>query len=313
MFAQFLAGLSRRVASVEYFIPVCLVLTTTVLLGACSGSISRETYAGMADQLQDAGLLRTDRAPADAPYTAEEITRNFQRIAFSYEFQFRDGQVVNEPLEKPLNRWAGLIRYRIMGDGVTQADIEDVARLTQEVSALTGLRFDASDGAHDMLITIASTKGRADIAEFFRSRQMFKYRERYEMWQASPTWVCGATMSGAKDGSDQLVYAHIFMGAELQGILRQSCLHEEIVQALGLTNDHPDARPSIFNDDQEFALLTDHDATLLRVLYDPALRPGMTKAEAMPIVSRNVSRHMSAMAHMAYRNRLAARPATPKL
>ena len=37
-------------------------------------------------------------------------------------------------------------------------------------------------------------------------------------------------------------------------------------------------------DDEEFALLTPHDALLLRILYDRRLRPGMTPAEATPIV-----------------------------
>ena len=43
---------------------------------------------------------------------------------------------------------------------------------------------------------------------------------------------------------------------------------------MGLPNDSPEARPSLFNDDLEFALLTEHDAILLRMLYDPRLRPG---------------------------------------
>lgn len=45
------------------------------------------------------------------------------------------------------------------------------------------------------------------------------------------------------------------------------------------------ARPSIFNDDEEFSLLTRHDELLLRILYDPRLRPGITEAEARPIVT----------------------------
>jgi len=55
---------------------------------------------------------------------------------------------------------------------------------------------------------------------------------------------------------------------------------------MGLSNDSPDARPSIFNDDEEFALLTRHDELLLQILYDRRLRPGMTEAEAAPIVRR---------------------------
>ena len=66
--------------------------------------------------------------------------------------------------------------------------------------------------------------------------------------------------------------------------MRLSCLHEELAQGLGLANDSPQARPSIFNDDEEFALLTPMDEYLLAMLYDPSLRPGMTEAEVRPIV-----------------------------
>jgi len=43
-----------------------------------------------------------------------------------------------------------------------------------------------------------------------------------------------------------------------------------------LANDSPSARPSIFNDDDEFALLTTHDEMLLKMLYDKRLSAGMT-------------------------------------
>jgi hypothetical protein len=72
--------------------------------------------------------------------------------------------------------------------------------------------------------------------------------------------------------------------AELPPLLRRSCLHEELAQGMGLANDSPAARPSIFNDDEEFAELTRHDELLLQILYDPRLAPGMTEAEALPIV-----------------------------
>ncbi len=47
--------------------------------------------------------------------------------------------------------------------------------------------------------------------------------------------------------------------AEHPDLLRLSCFHEELAQGLGLANDSPAARPSIFNDDEEFALLTHQD------------------------------------------------------
>jgi len=67
--------------------------------------------------------------------------------------------------------------------------------------------------------------------------------------------------------------------------LRLSCIHEEIAQGLGLSNDSPAARPSIFNDDEEFGLLTTHDEFLLRMLYDPRMRAGMDAAQARAVAN----------------------------
>jgi hypothetical protein len=72
--------------------------------------------------------------------------------------------------------------------------------------------------------------------------------------------------------------------AEHPDLMRLACIHEEIAQGLGLVNDSPQARPSIFNDNEEFGLLTRHDELLLRLLYDSRLTPGMTVAVAEPLV-----------------------------
>ena len=81
--------------------------------------------------------------------------------------------------------------------------------------------------------------------------------------------------------------------SEHPDLLRLTCIHEELAQALGLPNDSNAARPSIFNDDEEFALLTPQDEAMLRLLYNPALHPGMTEAQARPIVQTLASRLMN--------------------
>jgi hypothetical protein len=92
----------------------------------------------------------------------------------------------------------------------------------------------------------------------------------------------------AVEGPQPNVYrtAVAVVRAELPDLLRRSCLHEELAQAMGLANDWPGARPSIFNDDEEFALLTRHDEILLQMLYDPRLSPGMTADQARPLVTQ---------------------------
>ena len=96
------------------------------------------------------------------------------------------------------------------------------------------------------------------------------------------TYCLVYAMSEGSSGRYSRAFAVI--RAEHPELLRLSCMHEEIAQAMGLANDSPRARPSIFNDDEEFALLTVQDELMLRMLYNPALRPGMTEAEARPIV-----------------------------
>jgi hypothetical protein len=55
---------------------------------------------------------------------------------------------------------------------------------------------------------------------------------------------------------------------------------------MGLANDSPRARPSIFNDDEEFGFLTRQDEMLLKLLYDPRLHVGMSARDARPIVQQ---------------------------
>ena len=231
-------------------------------------------------------VLRTDTNPADVPFNVRDLSNSFEDIVFQYEFHFRDGILIRAPIEKPLKRWEGTIRYQLIGDAVEQRDIQTVAHLTARLSTLTGLQFTAVDQAPDMQISIATAKGRREISQMLGETGQDIYRQRYDLWRRTPGWVCGATLSSDANDRNRLVQAHIFLPAEASGLRRQACLHEEIVQSLGLTNDSDRARPSIFNDDQEFALLTTHDEILVAALYDPRLSPGMNAGQATPIARR---------------------------
>ncbi|XHC07518.1 DUF2927 domain-containing protein [Rhodophyticola porphyridii] len=60
----------------------------------------------------------------------------------------------------------------------------------------------------------------------------------------------------------------------------RDCLHEEVSQAIGPLNDLYRLSDSVFNDDNFNAVLTGFDMLVLRAYNDPALRSGMTRAEA---------------------------------
>jgi hypothetical protein len=60
-----------------------------------------------------------------------------------------------------------------------------------------------------------------------------------------------------------------------------ACVVEEMTQVMGLPNDSDDISPSIFNDSSEDNELTDLDRWLVRLLYDPAMKPGMDRQTAL--------------------------------
>ena len=91
----------------------------------------------------------------------------------------------------------------------------------------------------------------------------------------------------------EIVYAGIIIPvdqARSRGKL-VACIVEEITQVLGLPNDSDKAYPSIFNDHTPEDLLSPLDVVLLQLLYEPELKPGMTKAQVKPIVQKILKRY----------------------
>ena len=107
-----------------------------------------------------------------------------------------------------------------------------------------------------------------------------------------PNHVCMVVTVPHSDKSKGIRSAVAIVRAELTGKMRQSCIQEELAQGMGLPNDCRTARPSIFNDNEEFGVLTRHDEALMTMLYNPALRSGMPRKDVMPIVERLSRRAM---------------------
>ncbi|MEL6217065.1 MAG: DUF2927 domain-containing protein [Pseudomonadota bacterium] len=167
------------------------------------------------------------------------------------------------------------IKHRLPGFGL---------RLTQA----TGLEIRRAEQDPNMLIFFLDEVGRDQVGALFEREPEYRpLADLFSAWAADPKWPCSAEFYyHAPDRPDayEIYFAVVYIRTEVTGLSRRSCIEEEIAQTLGLARDDPSLRPSIFNDDEEFALMTDHDAALLSLLYDERLRPGMTAATAMPIV-----------------------------
>ena len=275
------------------FVRAAAGMLAAALLAGCAPTTA-ERYDAMTAAMERRGLMRTEIAPADALFGNAELIRNFERIAFFSEFaEPEDGpegvRLVERVTPSPLFRWTGPVRWKIEGDGADEADRAAMRRLAGRLAAATGLVFEEVEADPNMAILIASDQVRRDFVGMIREAGLESRMALAKAWARQDRFPCVGQIGSSGAGADRQVRALVLIKAETQGVLREACLHEEVAQSLGLPNDDFTVRPSIFNDDQEFALLTAHDAWLLRILYDPRLRHGMEAAEGMPIVRRIVA------------------------
>ncbi len=263
-------------------------LSLLIVVAGCSERPSAAAYAAFETKQRAKGKLRTETAPADAPYDAADLVRNFERIALYHEADPTKPGGERNWVPNPLRRWDGPLRYSLLGFGVTPEDRDEVARLMHRIAGLTGLEIAESEEDPNYWILISTPEERDGIAADL-ARISPRLAKSFDFWLDNRQVFCIADNLFIGEDRTRIYGGLTVIGAEIGGLLRRACLHEEIVQSLGLANDHPDVRPSIFNDDGEFALLTEHDEHLLRILYDPRLEPGMTAEEAMPIVRQIVA------------------------
>jgi hypothetical protein len=87
-------------------------------------------------------------------------------------------------------------------------------------------------------------------------------------------------------GKDQLFRirrAEVILPVDAGEFAFYDCAYEELLQALGAINDDRSVPWTMFNDEVQMGFFDVYDQYLLNILYDPRVRPGMTKEEVSAI------------------------------
>ena len=246
-------------------------------------------YSGIEARLVGNGLLRTDGGGPDTPFRADQLATHFERIALYDEYILQGDRFVARETAARLRRWVQPVRIQAhFGDTVDAAQqAEDRAVLgtfVTRLARLTGhpIQTVSSGGNYHVLYMNADSLAASGplLRELVPGISDATIRE---IGTLNRSTFC-AVYAFSQTGGSEYVAAVAIIRDEHPDLLRRSCVHEEVAQGLGLPNDSAAARPSIFNDDEEFALLTRMDEQMLRILYDRRLRLGMTPDEARPIV-----------------------------
>lgn len=273
---------------------------TTAAPSARSQDLARY-YAAVQRDLLTSGLLRRDGGGPDTPFSADILARNFENIALYDEYTRGGGLSARGGTSGRLSRWNGPVRVGTeFGASVPMSrrtqDQANIASYVDRLARVTGHSISVQPNSANFHVFVAGEDDRAFVQQRLKQLIPTISQTELDLFQNLPkSYYClVVAISGSRSPYDY-TRAVALIRAEHPDLMRLSCIHEEIAQGLGLPNDSPGARPSIFNDDDEFALLTNHDELLLAMLYDPRLKPGMAADEARPI-ARIIARDLMGQA-----------------
>jgi hypothetical protein len=251
-------------------------------------------YARLQNDLLTQGLLRGDGGGPDTPFTDTQLARNFVRIALFNEY--RDDSDFRHPQAtiSNLRRWTGPIRMSVeFGASVplAQRDVDEasISTYAARLSRVSGVPIRMTDRNPNFHVLFLDEDDRRAYGDRLRALIPNISDATVRTFENLPRDQLCVVIGTFAPGQSNYIKAVAMIRAEHPSLMRSACIHEELAQGMGLANDSPGARPSIFNDDEEFALLTTHDELLLRMLYDPRLQTGMAPAVAAPI-ARQIAR-----------------------
>ena len=252
----------------------------------------RKYYSNLQADLLVQGLMRKDGGGPDTPYSADMLARNFERIAFYDEHKIGTRLQASSGEARLLARWDAPVRVTVeFGPSVSkdQRTLDNglVTNFTNRISSLTGHPVRNAATRANFHVLVVGEDDRSAMQSRFAALLPNLSRANQALLQNLPRDMhCLVVVSHGDSITPRITSAVAIVRAEHPDLLREACFHEEIAQGMGLVNDSPNARPSIFNDDDEFAFLTSHDEKLLQMLYDPRLKIGMSADEARPIVKQ---------------------------
>ncbi|MDA9609767.1 DUF2927 domain-containing protein [Paracoccaceae bacterium] len=250
----------------------------------------RKYYTRLEERKISLGLLRQDGGGADTPFDVDDIAEAFGQLAFYNEYDIDENRLLPNSKSVNLAKWKSNTNISVrFGSSVNtkqkDIDIKEINNLIDNLSRVTNHNIKIRRQNANIYVVVANQKEIKDlIGEIGSQRPEFDPKRIPIITQLPKDIHCMAMTSMNAEPNSEIASALVIIRSELPNLMRRACFHEEIAQSLGLTNDSHFARPSIFNDDDEFATLTQFDEILLQILYDRRLHSGISEKEASQLV-----------------------------
>jgi len=206
------------------------------------------------------------RAFEQTNFSDDEIKDGFFKTAFRAELQFdRRGERIRK-FDQP-------VRVFVISRGVPDRRAE-IATIIADIRAhVDHLDLAMTDDrqAANFVVTLVQSR---DLARTIRAHYG---PDRAKQIQQSLHPQC---LSGiGKDRSFRIRRAEVILPVDAGEFAFYDCAYEELLQALGVINDDSSVPWTMFNDNVQMGFFDVYDQYLLNILYDPRIRPGMSKGD----------------------------------
>jgi hypothetical protein len=210
--------------------------------------------------------IASRRAAERHDFTNEEIKDGFFKIAFQAELEVGARSDRVRKFDEPVRIF---IESEAQPDRSTEiASI--VADIRRRIDHLDVAITDDKKAANFIVSLVADRDVAATIRAHYGT-------DRASQIEKALTPQC---LSGiGKDKQFRIRRAEVILPVDAGEFTFYDCAYEELLQGLGAINDDNSVPWTMFNDDVQMGFFDVYDQYLLNILYDPRIRPGMTKAE----------------------------------
>jgi hypothetical protein len=200
-------------------------------------------------------------------FSDAEIADGFFKIAFGAELSVAGGANRVRKFDRPV---------RVFLDNRAHVSRRaDIATVISDIRAhVDHLDIELTEDrkAANVVVTLVR-----DRAELLRTMRSFYGRKRAGEIERRLRPRC---LSGfGEDPEHRIRRAEVLLTADGGDFSFLDCAYEELLQALGPINDDRSVPWTMFNDDVQMGFFDVYDQYILNILYDPRVRPGMTRQE----------------------------------
>ena len=220
--------------------------------------------------------ISSRRAAERTDFSNDEIKEGFFKIAFGAELQ------LDTPADR-VRKFDEPIRIFVESKG-----------LPDRRSELAAVVADIRSHVRDLDIAVTNDRRSANFVVHLVPERSLKKTiralygsDRAKQIQESLSPEC---LSGiGKDERFRIRRSEAILPIDAGDFTFYDCAYEEMLQSLGAINDDASVPWTMFNDDVQMGFFDIYDQYLLNILYDPRIRPGMTRDEVNAVLPEVLS------------------------